>query len=577
MVDGIISYRGLKWVLRNHCPTKFADFQIQEPSMSARLAKQIVARDIDWKATLRTTMPNPDSIGGMLEAAKRFIQAIENKETIAIYADYDVDGTSSGALLKRYLKDVAGVEPLVYVPHRMQEGYGANTEALEDLHAQGARLVVMVDCGTNAPAPLNHARQIGLDVIVIDHHKVTGEQGDVVAFVNPHQEGCASPESTKDHCAAGLVFLFLVGVHKQLRQLGYPDIDLKQYLDLVALATVCDVMPLRGLNRVFVRRGLEVMNQRGHAGLCALIKEAGVDENAPITTYHLGYVIGPRINAAGRMDHAGPAIELLSESGDVLAHAQTLNKLNQQRQELEQNVLDESLEQVNTDDAVLLVDGEGWHPGLIGIVAGRIKERFHKPACVIAWQSNAGGTTGNDIGKASGRSMPGFDLGALIHQAVEQGFLRKGGGHSMAVGFEVERSQYPLFKNFIQQNAHISGEPYNMVFDDTVSISGVTEHILEEWKLLEPFGPANPTPRLVIPSVRLTYASVVGKGHIKARWMDESGNVLSSISWRIADEPLGQFLLKEAIKKPLCHILGMPQWNDYSQSMQWQLEDIVVL
>lgn len=563
MFDGL-SYTGRQWVLRQVCPDAVKQLKYTKPDWPERLLRQIVAREIDMDASLRNTLPDPTTIIDMPQAIERLVQAVINKENIVIYADYDVDGTSSAALLKRYFKDVCGRDIFVYIPHRMNEGYGPNTLALQNLAADGVTCVVMVDCGTNACAAINPVAD-QLDIIVVDHHKVEGEQPRVYALVNPHRDD-ATP-LLRELCACGLTFLLIVGLHRALKATGqYPEVDLRIYLDLVALATVCDVMPLRGLNRVYVRHGLEVLNRREHAGLHALCLEAGIADETTLTAYHLGYMLGPRINAAGRMDHAKAAVELLS--GDV-EQASTLNVWNQRRQALEKSVLEEAYDQVKNDHSVILVGGEDWHPGLIGIVAGRIKERYHKPSCAISWR--------NGLGKGSGRSMPGFDLGGIIHQAVALGLLRKGGGHAMAVGFEVEQDRFHAFDVFVQEKAPFMQSAPTLTVDEVLGAGGITPRLLEEWRALEPFGAGNPIPRLVVPHIRLAYASRVGIQHVRTRWVDDSGNVLHAMCWQVADEQLGQFLLQNHAKRPVCHVLGTAQWNDYSQNMQLHIEDIMLL
>lgn len=564
-----LSYTGKQWLQRDVDDEKVRALKRDRPNWPERLLRQVVARDIQLDASLRNTLPDPFSVVDMEKAVKRLVKAIIHREKMMIYADYDVDGTSSASLLRRYLKDVCGLDVEVYVPHRLSEGYGPNAVALARMVDAGVTCLIMVDCGTNAVAAMQDAAD-KMVIIVVDHHKPDGEQPLVHALVNPHRLDVESPAITRDLCACGLVFLLLIGLNRALRDVGgYPDIDLRQFLDVVSLATVCDVMPLRGLNRVLVKYGLNVLNQKTHAGLNALRHVSGIEDDASITVYHLGYLLGPRINAAGRMDRAEPAIALLSCDDNVDDHAHVLHELNQRRQALEKAVLEEAYKDVNSNDPVILVGGEGWHPGLIGIVAGRIKERFSKPSCAISWQSG--------VGKGSGRSMPGFDLGSIIHKAVHQKLLRKGGGHAMAVGFEVDASQYEALKAFIISEAPSAQKSPTIVVDDVLSIAGVNTKLLEEWKVLEPFGAGNPTPRVMVPNVRLAYAARIGSQHVRTRWVDESGGVLASVAWQVADERLGQFLLDQQVNRPLCHVLGTVQWNDYSHAMQLVLEDIIIV
>lgn len=564
-----LSYTGKQWNLRKVSDEHVKQLKLAKPDWPERLLRQVVARDIQLDATLRNTLPDPYTVVDMEKAVERVALAIAAGERIMIYADYDVDGTCSASLLRRYIKTVCGQNVDVYIPHRLSDGYGPNLAALENIVASGVSCLLMVDCGTNAVAAMQPVVD-KMSIIVLDHHKVDEAQPAVHALVNPHRTDVESLAITRDLCACALVFLFLVGLNRKLRRMkGYPDVDMRQYLDIVALATVCDVMPLRALNRVLVRQGLDVMNRKGHKGLVALADAAGVDGNIALTTYHLGYILGPRINAAGRMGSADPAITLLSGDDNLAEYADKLHTLNQQRQALEKSVLEEAYDKVNNENPVILVGGAGWHPGLIGIVAGRLKERFFKPACAISWQ--------NGVGKGSGRSMPGFDLGGIIHKAVQAGLLRKGGGHAMAVGFEVDQAKYEAFSTFVMEQAPDAQACPSITVDDVLSIKGVNPKLLEEWGVLEPFGAGNPTPRVVIPNVRLAYAARVGTQHVRCRWVDESGGVLASICWQVADEPLGRFLLEQAKNRPSCHVLGTAQWSAYSNAMQLVLEDIVVV
>lgn len=375
--------------------------------------------------TLRQEMQDPSHLKDMDKGIERLIKALQNQEKIAIFGDYDVDGATSSALLRRYLRDVGG-DARIYIPQRLEEGYGPNTPALQLLKQEGYNLVIMVDCGTTAFDPLEAASQMGQDVIVVDHHISQAALPSAYALINPNRLDEISPLTHL--CAAGLCFMVIAALHRALKSIQWfekrAEPDIRQYLDLVALGTVCDVMPLTGLNRAFVTQGLKVMARRDNIGLRALADVAGLSETP--STYHLGFLIGPRINAGGRVGKADYGSRLLSTLDDLEAIqlARDLDLYNGERKEIEQTVLDQAFDQVERQHLhrhpVILVGQEGWHPGVIGIVAGRIKERYSRPVCVVGFE--------NGVGKGSGRSIHGVNLGNVMHTATHKGLLIYGGG-----------------------------------------------------------------------------------------------------------------------------------------------------
>ncbi|TAN62479.1 MAG: single-stranded-DNA-specific exonuclease RecJ [Magnetospirillum sp.] len=493
--------------------------------------------------TLRDLLPDPSHLKDMDKAVARLVRAVADGETIGIFGDYDVDGATSSALLRNLL-DAVGAKVRVYIPDRVTEGYGPNAPALLRLKADGAGVVVTVDCGTTAHDALAAAAAAGLDMIVVDHHVAEAALPPALAVINPNRLDEDSPHG---HLAAvGVAFLLAVGLNRGLKQAGWYETrkapDLLRWLDLVALGTVCDVVPLVGVNRALVTQGLKVMARRHNVGLAALGDIAGVKE-AP-GAYHLGYVLGPRVNAGGRVGEAELGTRLLStddptEAADI---ARQLDGYNKDRQEIEAAVLLEAIEQVEgrPDDGLplLLAAGEGWHQGVIGIVAGRLKERYGRAACVVALD-------GED-GKGSGRSVTGLDLGAAVIAARQAGLLKAGGGHAMAAGFTVARDKLAEFHAFVagRLQAQLDGELVPLLeLDGALDAGAVSVELVETLAQVGPFGSGNPEPRFAIAAARIAKADVVGSGHVRLILAGAGGKRLKAIAFRAADSEMGHALL----------------------------------
>ncbi len=487
-------------------------------------------------------------------AAARLAEAIEKREAVALFGDYDVDGAASSALLARFLK-AHGLAPRIYIPDRLFEGYGPNAAAIEGLVKEGASLIVTVDCGTTSVEPLARAAELECDVIVIDHHQADERLPAVRAVVNPNRQDDVS--GLGNLCAAGVVFLVLVATARELRRRGYyrtevegkPEPDLMSELDLVALATVADVVPLTGLNRAYVAQGLQVMRWRRNIGLKALSDAAGLNE-AP-TPYHLGFILGPRINAGGRIGDAGLGSRLLAGEDEMEAAriAVLLDRLNKERRVLEKQILEEALAEADAavtaapDLPLLIVGSSSWHKGIVGLVASRLTDRFHRPACVIAWDDEQGGGQGT----GSLRSLPGADIGSAVRAAVEAGHLVKGGGHAMAAGLTVTRANLPALQEFLQARLGASvGEARQRAgldIDGALTTGGVTDELIELIARVGPFGQGNPSPRFAFPSVNVRFAKIVGESHVRCVLQSADGAKIEAIAFRAAGEPLGDMLL----------------------------------
>ena len=565
---------------------------VQRWELSELTARVLAARGIgldDVPAflapTLRDLLPDPDGFLDMGPGAERLAGAIMQGECIGIFGDYDVDGATSSALLSRFVRAVGG-RTAVHIPDRIKEGYGPNTPAILGLREnQGASVVVTVDCGTLAFEPLSAARDAGIDVVVVDHHTAEADLPLAQAVINPNRL-----DETAGHgqlAAVGVTFLLVVAINKVLREAGWydsrPQPDLLQWLDLVALGTVCDVVPLIGINRALVTQGLKVMSGRKNLGLRALADVAGVDE--ALTAYHLGFVMGPRVNAGGRVGEADLGYRLMTtEHEDEAWHlARRLDGFNRERQAIEADVLTGAMDQLedagggspNAMGAVALAHGDGWHPGVIGIVASRLRERYNRPACVVAFGGAADGD--GEFGVGSGRSVKGVDLGAAIIAARQAGLIVKGGGHAMAAGFTVAREKLKDFQAFLDErvaaNVAESGIQPTLYLDGALRPDAATEDLIEELSQLGPFGAGNPEPRFVMPHVRLTFADRVGENHVKCAVAKDGRGVVEGIAFRALDSDLGPAILNHDGR--LMHLAGRLRFNRWNgrTTVQFQIED----
>jgi single-stranded-DNA-specific exonuclease len=507
---------------------------------------------------LATQLPDPGHLLDMEKAADRIVSALMAGEKIGVFGDYDVDGATSTALLTRFFRAL-GADILIHIPDRMKEGYGPNGPAMKALAAKGARVVITVDCGISAFEALDDAAKAGLDVIVVDHHVAEERLPRATAIINPNRLDETSPH--RQLAAVGVAFLLVVAINRAARARGFygsgrTEPDLLQWLDIVALGTVCDQVRLTGVNRALVTQGLKVMARRANAGINALADVAKLD--ARPEAWHLGFMLGPRINAGGRVGRPDLGARLLaSDDPDAAtALARELDAFNAERREIEAQVLEQALvqaeEQGGAERALLFIAGEDWHAGVIGIVASRIIERFHRPVCI----AGISGVTA----KGSGRSVPGIDLGAAVIAARQEGLLINGGGHAMAVGFTVSRDKLDPLAAFLEariarQQAEVGEETGRTLFlDGALTVRAANTEIVQRLQQLAPFGQGNSEPRFVIPAARIGKADVVGENHVRLFLSGEDGGRLKAIAFRSADTPLGKALLG-AGQVPL-HVVG---------------------
>ena len=573
------SFLGRRWALREADDNAARALSLAH-DISPMLARLLAARGVTAEQTvdllnptLKRLLPEPLSLKDMDKAVARARLAIEQGEKIAVFGDYDVDGSASAALVSDFFTAL-GRPPRIYIPDRLTEGYGPSARAMLLLKEEGTGLVITVDCGAAATDALIVARKSNLDVVVLDHHTIEA-LSPAFAQVNPNQPGDTS--GLGHLCAAGVTFLFLVALNRSLREVGWyaangmREPDLRDAIDLVGLATVCDVVPIHGVNRAFVRAALGHLSSAKRPGLAALAAIAKIA--APFTPYHFGFAIGPRINAGGRVGRCSLGVELLTAANeaDAMPLALMLDRHNRERQALEAVILEEAMADASTqyNAPFLFASGEGWHSGVVGIIAGRLKERFGKPALVVGFE--------NGMGRGSARSIPGIDIGALVRAAHEQGILASGGGHAMAAGFSLDAGRLEHFLAFLASQFANAGAALaaanDLVLDCAISVSGATLGLAEELAKLGPFGAGNPEPLAVASDVRVAFADVVGKKHVRVRFRGADGGQLGAIAFRAVDTALGEGLLHT--QGALLHVAGYlraDEWNG-QRRVQFQVED----
>jgi single-stranded-DNA-specific exonuclease len=530
--------------------------------------------------TLRALLPDPSSLKDMDNGAARIAAAIRKGEPIAIFGDYDVDGACSAALMHRFVR-AHGRDATVYIPDRIFEGYGPNDGAIETLVNNGARLIITVDCGGTSHGPLALAAKLGAEVVVIDHHGMTEELPEAVAVVNPNRHDCLSGQGHL--CAAGVTFLMLIAITRYLRTAGFygnghPEPDLLSWLDLVALATVCDVVPLQGVNRAFVAQGLKVMHKRRNPGLRALADVAGL--SAAPTPYHLGFLLGPRINAGGRIGDAALGARLLAceDESQAAEIAATLNRLNRERQDMEMRCVEEAVtlaeEKLAADPelAMIVLGSEGWHKGLVGLVSSRLTDRFRRPSLILAWDKEGG------LGTGSGRSIAGADIGHAVRACLEKGLAKKGGGHAMAAGITILREQVAEVEAFLiaelASSVTAARDVAALSVDGALTPEAASVEFAELLERAGPYGSRNPAPRFVFPAHRISFAKQAGEAHIRCSLKSGGGATIGAIAFRAVGTPLGDALLGGSDRT--WHVAGRLQRDTWGgrDRVEVMIEDI---
>lgn len=548
----------------------------QQTGLSEIVARIMAGRGVSieeaerfLEPSIRDLMPDPSTLTAMDETATRLADAITANEKIALFGDYDVDGASSCALMTRYLA-AFNIIPDTHIPDRIFEGYGPNVAAMDKLIDNGASLIITLDCGTTSEEPIAHARKRGADVLVIDHHLADRELPPATALVNPNRPDDVSGLGYL--AAAGVTFMVLVATSRELRGRGQSGLpDLMQLVDLVALATICDVVPLIGLNRAFVRRGLEIMRQGNNAGIAALALAARA--SGPLNPYHLGFLIGPRINAGGRIGDAALGTKLLSSSdeAEVTEIAARLDELNTERRRIEIEAVDEAIATAEAEigagegPPVLVLASENWHPGVVGLVASRLKDRFGRPAFAIALARDGKGT-------GSGRSVPGVDLGSAVIGAVDTGLIAKGGGHAMAAGITLAQSEITAFRAYLCEElaeaVTKARSQKSLSIDAAITARAASTDFVHLIEKAGPYGAGNATPIFAFPSHKIKFADVVGAGgHVRFTLVSADGARLKGIAFRAAETPLGQLLLDARDGRTLhvCGTIGIDYWQGREQ------------
>jgi single-stranded-DNA-specific exonuclease len=517
--------------------------------------------------TIRTLMPQPSALQDMEKGAARMAEAIMAQEKIGVIADYDVDGVSSAAMLSLFLHAV-GSAATVHIPDRLTEGYGPSERAVEQLKAQGAEILVTLDCGVMAHDPLARAAELGLTTIIVDHHQAGEILPQAHAVINPNRQDDVSGLGYL--CAAGVTMIFIAAVNKALRSKGWygparPEPNMLQWLELVSLATVCDVVPLKGLNRAYVTQGLKIMARRENVGLSCLSDVARLKRRPD--TYALGYLLGPRINAAGRIGNAALALRLLTtdDKGEAAQIAQELERLNRERQEIELAVVDHAMMQADNmlgkerRGSVLLVSGKGWHPGVVGLAAARLKERFNLPSFVLAEDAQG------RLASGSGRSIPGVDIGSAVREAFESGLIEKGGGHAMAAGLTVLTERLGDLRGFFEERLGPqvqAAQDRALSIDAALTAGAATLELIELLEQAGPYGSAHPSPVFAFPAHRVLYADPAGSDHIRCTIGAADGKRMKAVAFRAMGTELGEMLLSER-QMPL-HIAGRLTIDDWS-------------
>ena len=577
------SLTGRAWRRRAADEATTREHQLRH-GLSEPLARAIAARGVGVEGagdflnpTLKALFPDPSSFADMDRAAEILVDAAVSGRPCVVFADYDVDGASSAAQIVRWFRAMGRDLP-VYVPDRILEGYGPSPAAFRKLKDSGAELVITVDCGAAAHDALIEAARIGLDVVVIDHHLMRGEQPPAAALVNPNR-----PDDTSGQghlAAAGVVFVLLAALNREARKRGLfedrPAPNVMDWLDLAAMGAVCDVTSLTGFNRALAAQGLKVMSGWRNTGLKALLDVAKAQ--GPATTFHVGYILGPRINAGGRIGRADLGARLLSteDPEEAAALAQELDALNASRKEVEKAVIDEAVAAIekqsnfDPDAPVIVVAGDGWHPGVVGIAAGRLRERYRKPVIVIGIDRPA------DVGKGSGRSQPGVNLGRAVQSAYEDGLLLAGGGHAMAAGLTVRPSAIPELRAYLAEK--LAGEMIDAAAQDAVEIDaliapgGATRALWSDFQRLAPYGPGNPEPLFAIPDARIERPIAMRGGHVRVTLVDSSGQRLKAVAWRSADTEMGQRLLAGGGGLHLAGKLKPDDWQG-REGVELEIED----
>ena len=578
-----VSVTGKNWILKRFDKERIIylkdNFFLDEITAKLLVLRNIKKEDVNnfLNPSIKNFLPNPNNLLDMEKSSLRMLKAIKNKEKIGVFGDYDVDGATSTALLGRYFNELKLIYE-IYIPDRKSEGYGPSIKGFKELIEKDVKVIFTVDCGTLSFDAIDYAKNKNIDVIVLDHHQSEVSLPKAYSVVNPNRLDDKS--NLQYLCAVGVSFMFLVSINKQLRIIDWfkknsiDEPNLINYLDLVSLGTVCDVVPLVGLNRAIVKQGLKILKAKKNLGLKTLLDICKIETNPSI--YHLGYILGPRINAGGRVGKCSHGANLLLNSNpkEVLKLATELDQYNKERQMLEKDLIKKILieSENKLKDPVLILQGSNWHEGIIGIVAARLKDKFNKPAIIIS--------INGDIGKASARSIVGFDIGSAIIAATQEKILLKGGGHKMAGGFSINISNIEKFKDFIFRKFKNINEDLTqqkpLLLDSKIAPSAINLEFYDKINVLSPFGSGNPEPRFIIENLKPANSKIVGDKHIKSVLIGAEGTSIKTIAFNATDNELGAYLLKK--NNNTFNIAGKLSLNEWrgQKNVEFIIDDISV-
>ncbi len=579
-----LSLSGKSWILKqfNQEDLNFIkdNYSLDEITSKLLSIRKIKKEEINsfLNPLIKNFLPNPNILVDMEKATSRTFQTILNGDKIGIFGDYDVDGATSTALLGNYLSEL-NLNYEIYIPDRKKEGYGPSIKSFKELIEKGVKLIFTVDCGTLSFEAINFAKDNNIDVIVLDHHQSEIKLPEAFSIINPNRFDDNS--DLKYLCAAGVAFIFLVSLNRELKKKDWflkndiKEPNLINYLDLVTLGTICDVVPLKGLNRAFVKQGLKIIKSKKNLGIKTLLDICKIETNP--TIYHLGFMLGPRINAGGRVGKCSHGANLLlgKNPKNSFKLATELDQYNKERQILEKDLLQKILNETKdySKDPVLILSGNNWHEGIIGIVAARLKDKFNKPVILISIEG--------DTGKASARSIVGFDIGSIIISATQDNILLKGGGHKMAGGFSIKVQKIDEFKKFVFKKFTTINEDLSkekpLFLDSIISPSAVNLEFFNKVSLLSPFGSGNPEPRFVIENVKTINGKIVGEKHIKSILVGKDGSSIKTIAFNAIGGDLGEYLLKKNNK--LFNIAGKLSLNEWKgqSNVEFIIDDISVI
>ena len=578
-----LSISGKNWIFKKYNQEDLnflkESFSLDEITSKLLSIRKVKKEDINsfLNPSIKNFLPNPNNLIDMEKTTLRTIKAILNKEKIGIFGDYDVDGATSTALLGNYFSEL-NLKYEIYIPDRKKEGYGPSIESFKKLIKKGVKVIFTVDCGTLSFDAINYAKNNNIDVMVIDHHQSEVKLPDAFSIINPNRLDDKS--NLQYLCAAGVTFMFLVSINRELRSNNWfyknkiNEPNLINFLDLVSLGTVCDVVPLTGLNRAIVKQGLKIIQSKKNLGIKTLLSICNIDTNP--STYHLGYMLGPRINAGGRVGKCSHGANLLLDKDpkNSFKLASELDQFNKERQILEKDLLQKILNKTKNylNDPVLILSGSNWHEGVIGIVAARLKDKFNKPTILISFDGN--------IGKASARSIVGFDIGSVIIAASHENILLKGGGHKMAGGFSIKLENVEKFKKFISKKFESINENLKiekpLLVDSIISPSAVNIEFYKKVALLSPFGSGNPEPKFVIEDLKTINGKIVGESHIKSVLVGKDGSTIKSIAFNSVEKDISPFLIKKNNKSfNIAGKLSLNEWKGQS-NVEFIIDDISV-